>query len=173
MAGALGAAYSDYVSARQKFALIESGRLRPGSRVELSQRELNACVAAEVPPGVRNPKLDLESPGVATGTALIDFGKLRRAQGYETGWLMSKLLDGERPVSVTARIRSSGGQATVDVERVQISDLAIDGAMLDFLIRNFLLPAYPNAAVSRPFELGYRIERLDVRPGGVGVLIGR
>jgi hypothetical protein len=112
------------------------------------------------------------APGVATGTALIDFGKLRRAQGYEPGWLMAKLLDGERPVSVTVRIRSAAGQATVDVERVEVSGVVLDGRTLDFVIQNFLLAMYPDAAVGRPFELGHRVEKLDVAPSAVGVLIG-
>ena len=99
--------------------------------------------------------------------------KLRRALGYQTGWLMSKLLDGDRPVSVTARIRSAGGRATVDLQRVEISGVAIDGGTLDFLIENVLLPLYPNAVLGRPFELGHRIEKLDVRPAAVAVLIGR
>lgn len=110
---------------------------------------------------------------MTTGTALIDFGQVRRAQGHPPGWLMSKLLDGERPVSVTARIVSAHGQATVDVQRVEISGLEIDGKTLDFLIHNFLLAMYPDAAVGWPFELGHRIDRLDVQPAGVGVVIGR
>jgi hypothetical protein len=169
----LGAAPNDYLSAKQKFDSIESDRLRAGSRVELSVGELDAYAGQAVPAGVRNPRLQLVAPGIATGTAMVDFGKLRRAHGYQTGWLMSKLLDGDRPVSVTARIRSAGGQATVDLQRVEISGLAIDGPTLDFLIQNVLLPLYPNAVVGRPFELGHRIERLDVGPAAVAVLIGR
>ena len=126
LAAVVGLAYDDYVSARQKFDQIETGRLRPGSRVTLSPRELDAYVAREAPAGVRNPRLELQA-GVARGVALIDFGKVRRAQGHPPGWLMSKLLDGERPVSVTARIRSANGQATVDVQKVEISGVAIDG----------------------------------------------
>jgi hypothetical protein len=171
-AACMGAAYSDYLSAKQKFDLIESGRLKAGARVQWSPRELNAYVEKEVPAGVRNPKVQVSGPGVATGTALIDFGKLRRAQGYQPGWLMAKLLDGERPVSVTARIRSAAGQATVDVERVEISGIVLDGGTLDFVIQNFLLPMYPDAAIGRPFELGHRIEKVDVAPSAIGVLIG-
>jgi hypothetical protein len=171
--GALAAVSGDYVSAKQKFDLIESEQLKPGSRVELSARELSAYAEQEAPPGVRNPKVQLVSPEVATGTALIDFGKLERGQGHQPGWLMSKLLDGERSVSVTARIRSSGGRARVDVQRVEIAGIEMDGPTLDFLIRNFLLVLYPDAAVSRPFELSHRIERLDVQPKGVGVIIAR
>jgi len=169
----LGAAPNDYLSAKQKFDSIESDRLRAGSRVELSVGELDAYAGQAVPAGVRNPRLQLVAPGVATGTAMVDFGKLRRAHGYQTGWLMSKLLDGDRPVSVTARIRSAGGQATVDLQRVEISGLAIDGPTLDFLIQNILLPLYPDAVLGRPFEMGHRIERLDVGPAAVAVLIGR
>jgi hypothetical protein len=163
----------DYDSAKRKLDLIDSGRSRPGTRVELTARELNAYAAHEVPAGVRNPKLEVVSSGVTTGTALIDFGKVRRAQGYSPGWLMSKLLDGERPVSVTVKITSAHGQATVDVQRVEISGLTIDGKTLDFLIQNFLLPMYPDAAVGRPFEMGHHIERLDVQPAAVGVVIGK
>jgi hypothetical protein len=167
------AAVEDYASARRKLDLIDSDRLRPGAKVTLTARELNAYVAHEVPPGVRDAKLKIVSPGVATGSALIDFGKVRRAQGHPPGWLMSKLLDGERPVNVTARIVSGNGRAKVKVERVQVSGVEIDGRTLEFLVENVLLPLYPNAAVDRPFELGHRIDRLEVEPAAVGIVIGR
>lgn len=162
----------DYSTAKRKIDLIESDRLRPGARVTLTTRELNDYVAHEVPPGVRNTKLEIVSPGVAVASAMVDFGQVQRAQGHPPNWLMSKLLNGERPVRVTARIVSSQGQATVQVQRVEVSGLEIDGRTLDFLIQNFLIPMYPDAAVDRPFELGHRIERLDVDPAAVGVVIG-
>lgn len=175
VATALGAVSSDYLSVQRKFQSIESGRLRPGSRVDLTMAELNAYVEHELPMvtgGVRQPRLTVLRPEVAQGSALINFAELRRSQGHPPGWLMSKLLEGERPVTVTARIRSAAGQATVDVLSVQISGVTIDGETLDFMIQHFLLPLYPDAAVGRPFELGDRIEKLDVQPAGVGVLIG-
>ena len=172
VSGAIGAAVDDYTSVKRKFSDIETGRLSPGARVVMTPRELDAYVAREAPAGVRNPRVELQA-GVAKGSALIDFGKVRRAQGHRPGWLMSKLLEGERPVSVTARIRSGNGQATVDVQRVEISGIQIDGGTLDFLIQNFLLAMYPDAAVGRPFELGHRIDRLDVQPGSVNVVIGK
>jgi len=169
----LAAAYDNYDSAKRKLDLIEGDRVRPGGRITFTYAELDAWVAHEAPDGVRNPHVRVAEAGVATGSALIDFAKVRRAQGEAPGWLMGKLLEGERPVSVTARIRSSAGSATVDVERVQISGVTIDGRTLDFLIQNVLLPLYPDAAVGRPFALSHRIERLDVAPAGVGVLIGQ
>jgi hypothetical protein len=162
-----------YLSARKKLDQIESERLPPGTRVELTPEEVLAYAQHELPAGVRNPRLQLVGPGMATGTALVDFVKLRQGQGVEPGWLLSTLLNGERPVSVTARIRSARGQATVDVQQVQISGMTIDGGALNFLIQNVLLPLYPDAAVGRPFQLGHRIEQLSVQPAGVSVLIGR
>jgi len=169
-------ASSDYQAVVHKFSLIEHDRLRPCSRVVLSPAELNAYAqqgTAEVAPdGVRNTRLEL-GQGTATATALIDFGKLRRAQGYQPGWLMSKLLDGERPITATAHIVSGGGKVTVDIKQASISGLEIDGSTLDFLIQNFVIPFYPEAMVGRPVEMGFRIDRLQVAPAGVAVVIGR
>lgn len=173
---ALAATAGEYENARRKLDLIEGERLAAGKRVQLTGAELNAYLArellADLPAGVRQPRLELGAQA-ATGSALIDFGKLRRAQGKAPGWLLGRLIDGERPVRVTAAIRSSGGAATVDVESVEISGVVLDGKALDFLIEHFLLPQYPTAAIGRPFELGHRIDRLEVRPNAVTVVIGR
>src|SRR5579883_3264765 len=169
----LYASYAEYLSADRKFKLIESDRLR-STRVTLTKGELNAYaqqeVAAAFPQGVRDPRLEL-SNGLAVGSAMIDFGKVRRAQGKPPGWLMSKILDGERPVEVTATIRSGGGRATVDVQSVKISGVAIEGRVLEFLIDNYLRPNYPDAKVGQPFALNHGIDRLDVKPSAVDVVI--
>jgi hypothetical protein len=168
-AGLLSATAGEYAAAKHKLDLIDSDRLSPGSRLNVTLSELNAYAAGEAPPGVRDPRIRIPAPGQATGSAIIDFLKLRRAQGAQPGWLMAKLLDGERAVSVTARIRSSGGFATVDVDQVNISGVAIDGRTLDFLIQNLLLPLYPDAVVGQPFELGHRIQSVDLTPAGMTV----
>ena len=166
-----GASYSEYDSAKRKFDSIEAGHLPSGARVSLTYSELNAWAVREAPAGVRNPRVRASARDLAIGSALIDFGKLERSAGRQPGWLMSKLLDGEHPVAVTVRIRSSAGSATVDVQRVEISGLVIDGRTLDFLIQNFLIPMYPDAIVGRPFQLSHRIDRIDVSPAAVTVLL--
>ena len=172
----IGAPAADYVSVRQKLDLIESDQLKPGSRVTLSARELNAYVANSitefVPQGVRNPRLEL-GDGSASGSALIDFLKLRQATGNPPGWILSKLLAGERPVRVTAQVKSGSGLATVNVQRVEISGVVIDGKMLEYLIETFVIPQFPDAKVGKPFELAHRIDRLEVKPAAVGVVVGK
>jgi hypothetical protein len=86
---------------------------------------------------------------------------------------MSKLLAGEKPVRVTARIQSASGLAQVDVERVEIAGIVIEGKMLDYLIHNFLIPHFPEAKVGEKFELAHHIDHLDVKPDAVGVVLSR
>ncbi len=165
-----------YQSAKRKIDQIQTDRAPAGTRITLTTNELNAWVRAEVPPSVRgamrSPTLEL-GYGSATGSAWIDFVKLRTAQGSPPGWLLRMLLDGEHPVRVLAHVRSGAGRAVVDVQEVEISGVEISGRALDYLVRNFLLPHYPNAKIGEPFEMGHRIERLDIAPAGVGVVIGK
>jgi hypothetical protein len=170
---AASAAVDDYASARRKLDAIENEQLKPGARVELTMAELKAYAQHELPTGVRDPQIQVTAPEIVTGAAMVDLEKVERSLGRQPGWLMRNLLSGERPLSVTARIRSAGGKATVEVQKVRISGMEIEGATLDFLIDNVLLPLYPAAAVNGPFELGDRIERIDVQPKAVTVIIGR
>jgi hypothetical protein len=170
-----GAWADDYASAQGKIQQIEGDKLPSGSRIVFSAAELNAYIQHQVPTvtaGVRQPRLELLGQGVARAGALVDFAKLRASEGHPSGWLLSMLLEGEHPVSVTARINSSAGQATVHVQQVEIGGVSVSGATLDFLIQHFLLPLYPDAVVDRPFALAHRIDRVEVENGRAIVVIG-
>lgn len=102
---------------------------------------------------------------------MVDFLKLRHAQGESTPWLISKLIEGEKFVRVNARIQSANGRATVYLQRVEISGLGVSGSTLDFLIRTFFLPLYPNAKINEPFELQDGVDRIEVVPEQARVVI--
>lgn len=168
-AGFVGASRTDYLNVKRKFQTLDKQRPKPGTRVPISSTEINSYVQAELPvvapKGIRNPEVELHGGNVATGRALVDFVKIRSAQGKNTNWMMRKLLEGEREVAVTTRIRSSGGQATVDLQKVEISGIPIQGATLDFVINNYLIPNYPNAKIGKPFALHKHVEKIEVTPG--------
>ncbi len=163
----------DLRTANRKIDEIRSDRLRPGTAVILTLPELNAWAISQLPDGVRNARLRVDAHGVATGTALVDLARVSRARGFDPGWMLSKLLEGDRPVTVTARIEARNGSATVTVKHVEISGLDIDGKTLDMLIEHVLLPVYPSAAVNRPFEMSHNIDRVEIDPSAVRVVIGR
>jgi len=163
-----------YQSAKHKIDLIEEDRAAPGSRIWLSVAELNAYARNEapkvVPQGLRNTRLELGS-GSATGFALVDFLKVRELSGPPPNRLIAWFLAGERPVRVTAKIESGRRRATVHVQQVTVSGMTAQGAVLDFLINNFLLPFYPEAKIGRPFDLKHGVDRLEISPSGVNVIM--
>jgi hypothetical protein len=173
----LPAAASTADIAHQKFGRIEDEKLPAGARVDLTAAELNAWAADEAriwaPGATRNIHLELGN-GAATGTILIDFPKLNKAvTGEDPGWLMKNLFAGERPVTVRVRFESSNRRARVDVERVEVSGVPIEGATLNFLIEEWLKPTFPDVKVNQWFNLGFRINRFTVSPNAVSVYIGR
>lgn len=175
VAASLTAARTDYISAKKKFQAIENSTSKSANRISFSSEEINAYVQTELPEvapkGIRDPHVVLNGNNKATGSAQVDFIRLRSAQGRTSNWLLRKLLEGEHEVKVTTRISSGKGQATVDIEEVQVGGLPISGAALDFLINNYLKPNYPEAKIGRPFRLHSKVERIEVKPGVAHVLL--
>ncbi len=175
-AAALSAANPPAANVTRRLDLIESGKARPGAVFHFTSAELNAWVRVKapaiVPEGFRDPRLQLGN-GTATASARIDFLKVRRAAGVETNFLIAKLIEGEKLVTVRATIQAAHGQATVHLLRVEIGGLAVTGAALDFLVQNFFLPFYPDAKIDQPFGLAGNVDRILVTPAEALVYIRR
>jgi hypothetical protein len=161
---------------QHKLDLIQNGKAKPGSVIVFSVAELNVwgrAKAKEVAPeGFREARLELGN-GTATAHALVDFLKLRHAAGIETNWLVTKLIQGEKPLKVMATIQSAKGRATVHLTRVEIGGLAVSGAPLDFLIQTFFTPLYPDAQIDQPFVLSDGVERIEVTPAAARAYMKR
>jgi hypothetical protein len=161
-----------FQTAEAKLDLLENNKVKAGSVVAFSLQEINSWarykVPEIVPEGIRNQRVTL---GTDTGTAfaLMDFLKMRHAEGKATPWFMTRLIEGERPVTVSIHLQSGGGQAIVELTRVEIGGAVASGPVLDFLIKTFFLPLYPTAHIGEKFEIGYNIDRIDIRPTGVRV----
>jgi hypothetical protein len=169
-------AADDFSSIRRKLDQIEQDRLPRGASVFMSLQELNAFARAQAqaiaPKAVHDVHLELGTGG-ATGSARIDFVELKKIGGGQSNWLLEKFLQGERPVKAIVRIQSRNGEARVDVDRVEVSGIVIQGAGLQFLIQNYVIPQFPDAKVEQWFPLAHHIDRVEVRPSGVTVIIGQ
>jgi len=169
------AALATVPGAGAKFHALAVGAYPRGSRVTVGNAEFNAYLATEVPhmigPGVRNARVETAAGDIVRGTADIDFLKVRQAHGEAPGWLLSQLLSGERPVAITVRVTSGNRKARVDVLKVAISGVVAEGRTLDFLISNFVVPTFPEVKVGKEFALDYNIDRLEVFPGKVIVVV--
>src|SRR5262249_19522403 len=135
---ALHAADPAYDSARKKLDAIEEGRVPRGSATNFTAAEVNAWARVRipeiVPQGIRDMHAEI-GQGIATGSATVDFLKMRQAQGITTGWFLTKLIEGERPLKVTVRVESSGGRCTVFLTRVELSNVVATKTVLDFLLK--------------------------------------
>jgi hypothetical protein len=164
------------LSAQHKLEVIQSGKAKPGSEFVFTVAELNAWGRNEVkglfPEGIRNTRLELGN-GTATVYMLVDFLKIRHGKKLETGWLLSKMLEGERPLRVTGRIESAHGRATVHLTLVSISGVPISGSSLDFLVETFFKPFYPDAKINQPFPLHDNVDHIEVVPSEARAVIKR
>jgi len=158
-------------SAQKKLDSISDRKLKPGAVVTLSPREINAWIHEKAvkafPDGIRNEHVDL-GPGTADGAALVELTKLSKSS---VNPLIARLIDGERPLRVAIRVESSNGRATVFLTHVELSGIAVDGSILDFLIKHFVQPRYPDIKINEPFDLDFNIERIEIQPAGVRVVI--
>ena len=162
---------------RAKLHRIEAGNLRSGTVIPFTPAELNSYARSELASvgtqGIRQPRVELGN-GTATGYALIDFLRIQQnGQASNVPWLVARLIEGERSVKVSTRIVSSGGTATVFLQRVEISGVSVSGGTLDFLVNEFFRPLYREAKINQPFALRKGIERLEVTAAAAKVIIGR
>jgi hypothetical protein len=125
------------------------------------------------PGAVTNIRLELGNNS-ATAYADVDFVKLRQAAtGESPGWIMRNLFSGQRSIAVQAHFVSAHGGARVDVDSVRMSGVPIEGRALDFLIRNYVRPTFPDLKLSEWFRLANGVDRVAATPSGASVFIGR
>src|SRR5579871_1540164 len=171
---ALFAADPAYQSAELKLERLEKQAYKPGDVLEFTPQEIDAwvrvAVPEAVPEGVRNPRLEIGMDS-ATGSALVDFLKIKEARGSSTNRLLASMIEGEHPLKVSVRLACGAGKCTVFLTRVELAGAVAEGALLDFLIKSFFTPLYPDAKINQPFEVGYNIDRIDFLPGGIRVAI--
>ena len=160
-------------SAQKKLDSIADEKLKRGAVVVLSPQEINAWLHDKAikafPEGLRNEHIELGS-GTVDGTALVDLMKIQKGKSGMNA-LIGRLIEGERPLKISIRVESSNGRATVFLTRVELSGVAMDGSILEFLIKQFIQPRYPDIKINQPFDLDYNIDHIEIQPSGVRVLI--
>jgi hypothetical protein len=176
LAASLGvtAPVSDYQRCKQKIEIIANGKAARGTRISLSPAELNAFLNSEViqiiPGGVQSTRIEL-GYGTASGTAMVNFASMLQARGKTPGWLATKLIDGWKPLKGSIRLRSGNGWAQVDIERIELSGVTVPAFLVEFVVRQFVLPYSPDLKIGQPFALQSSIEHIEFQPSGFSVVM--
>ncbi len=149
----------------------ENGKAARPKRITtvLTEEEINAyfalCMGAKLPPGVSGVRFELH-PGQPAASGMVDFDEFKAGSHRAPHPILDMLLRGRKPVAVKGTFSSSrDGYGTFHLGSVSLGGYTVEGVLLDLLVRWFVLPRYPNAAVDRPFRLPAKIERGAVEEG--------
>ena len=151
------------------------GRPAPPARTAFSEREVNAYLkydaAADLPTGVKDPRVTLLGDGKVAARALVDLDAVRRSQprgvldpmAYMTGVL---------EVKATGLLRGVGGKATFVLESATASGIPIPKALLQELISHYSKsPEFPQGiSLDKPFDLPAGIRTIEILKGAAAVI---
>ncbi len=170
----LSGSSADYENAREKITLIAGDKAPRGETIFFTPAEVQAYTRGEFRrqkvQGVRDVNVKL-GEDLITWSGLINFARIPQLASLSSNWLLSGLLQGEKPLVVVLHLVSGAGKATINVEKVVISDTTFEGGALDFLVEKLILADYPEASIGEPFELEHNVEQIRVRSSGIRVKI--
>lgn len=152
---------------RKIAAIVEHDAKRPpGPLVTvLTEDEINSYLryrlVPKTPKGVYDVKLSLHN-NRPSGTCLVDFDEIKAASRKPVNPLLDYLLAGRKPVAAAGTLTSENGTAVFHLEEVTIGGTTLNGFLLDLLVKHFVQPRYPKAAINRPFRLPAGIDRIAV-----------
>ena len=143
-------------SAKRKIDRINSGGLRNGETVTLSENEINSFFkydhAGKMADGVREVKVKLQEGG-AVVRVLVDLSRSQGQNGAPGGILWLFLFSGEREVTADCRYRSAEGYGRLDLDSVEIDGTMVPQFVVDWLIASYVNPQTPDFEVGRDRSL--------------------
>jgi hypothetical protein len=126
-----------------------------------SEQEINAYVASgkiKLPEGVRSVHL-VGLDGVATGTARVDFDKVR--SGRSSNPLLS-MFSGVHDVEVEAHAHGSNGTGIVHVDSVALDGVEVPDFLLELFIEKYVRPKYPEVGMDTRVALPDKIDSATI-----------
>ena len=167
---ALQAADEVFEQAKQKADRIVEDSTEPGETIVFSEAEANALMlgglAEQGMEGVSEAKIDLDEDA-GTWSGVVDFDKLPQLAPYKSNFLIGSILKGSAPVSASASLKSSGGQAVIDVTQVTIGETKFEGGTLGFLVKSLILSNHPELKLGEPFDLDHNVDSIKLSGDGI------
>ena len=128
----------------------------------LTEKEVNAYIASDnvkLPEGLKSVHLS-GAPGVITGTAQVDFDKVRK--GTHSSNPLLGVFSGLHDVVVVAHAHGSGRTGRVHVDTVSLDGVEVPHFILELFVEKFLTPKYPQIGIDSQFALPNRIDTATV-----------
>lgn len=164
-AGSKAKPLSPAASMTRKLAHIQAnGKLaHPNSApTVISEQEANAYLASgavELPAGVQSVKLQGE-PGVVTGTAHVDFDKVR--EGIHSSNPLLSIFSGAHDVQVATHAYAEHCVAYVHVDSVSLDGVEVPHFILELFVEKYVTPRNPQIGLDSKIRLSDRISSAAV-----------
>ena len=156
---------SDVASMEQKIHHVEvnaTARRPDQTPTVFTEKEVNAYIASDnvkLPVGVQSLKL-AGMPGAITGTAQMDFDRIR--EGVHSSNPLLGIFSGVHEVVVVAHAHGSGRTGNVHVDSVSLDGVEVPHFVLELFVDKFLTPKYPQIGIDSQFALPDRIDTATV-----------
>jgi len=127
-----------------------------------TEKEVNAYVASgnvKLPAGVQSLKL-VGAPGVITGTAHVDFDRVR--EGVHSSNPLLSIFSGLHEVVVVTHAHGAGRRGYVHVDSVSLDGVEVPNFVLELFVEKFLTPKYPEIGIDSKFALPNCIDTATV-----------
>ena len=127
-----------------------------------SELEVNSYLASDdvnLPDGVQSVKLE-GAPGTITGTARVDFDRIR--EGIRSSNPLLSIFSGIHDVVAVAHAYGAGRQGYVHVDSVSLDGVEVPRFVLQLFVEKYLQPKYPQLGVDSRFSLPDRIDTATV-----------
>ncbi len=155
----------ELAGADRKIAHLEANGRAPHPDLAptvLTEAEMNAYLASDevaLPDGVKAVRLS-GAPGEITGTAKVDFDRVRAGSGSSNPLL--SIFSGIHEVLVEAHAYGRGGQGYVHVDSVSLDGIDVPNFVLELFVRKYIQPHNPAIGIDSRFKLPDRIDSATV-----------
>ena len=142
-----------------------------------TEQEVNSYIhydlASEYPPGISKVNLNFV-PGSISGSADVDFDKLKSARSSGTGGgeglgMLSYLFRGVHTINCEGAFSAVNGLGRFSLGEVSIDGLVLPRPLVDFLVASYLKPRFPALNLDHPFRLPDSIDAAEVGQGSLQV----
>lgn len=151
----------ELASANRKIAHLEdNARAKhpdPASTI-LTEPEINAYMASDqvhFPAGVQSVRL-AGTPGAISGTAKVDFDKVR--EGIRSSNPLLSIFSGIHDVAVEAHAYGRGGLGYLHVDSVSLDGIEVPEFLLRLFVEKYIQPKQPDIGIDSKFKLPDRID---------------
>jgi hypothetical protein len=162
------------VTMAERLEQISTDTVPPGTEFRFSAQEVNEYARTKANTAasgaLSHPRI-LLGTGSVTGFVKVDFVKLRESAGDPPGWVFKKLFSGEKDLRVDVKVACASQKCQLDIRRAEVAGVVIQGAALEYLLQSFVLPYYPDVVIGKPFELDHNVDRFEISPFGVNVVL--